>query len=573
MAGRYLMVLRVPGHRCGPDAFEIESAFAEHLRMLRRKLGPLAETLVLAAPELSAAQRAPLTLARVEAREGIVFRGLCPAGLGRLAYLRRLPSVLAALRAEVERADVVHAGLSDPFRPLEFPALVMARRRGKKTISVTDIDNRNSARMRYRTGQWSLRQYLTSRMVYDGAEHLQQLYAVRRFSLVLLKGRALAADYGRGRPHVKDFLDSAFEADQLIPPARLEAKLADAADPARPLRAIYFGRLVPYKGVDHMLRAVRAALDLGARVELQIVGDGEARAALEALAAELRLGSRCPSLAPCPSARRSSSGSTTRTSCSRRRSPRTRRATRSMPAPRARPWSPTTPTTTASWPRRARRSSSCPGATTRRWDGACSSSTATERASPRSCARRAPSRCRTRRRPGSTGAWSGRRRCSNERRRLALTALDPYRPRSTRASCSSSSGRNIGIWHRALPGWTDLGLGLAGQQGVPSLAGSGLPAGGSPITLTLSKALSSSLAHLVMGLSLLDAPFKGGILVPHPDQLVLALPTGAAGSMALTGTLPVGMPAGVDLYFQMWVEDGTAVHGLSASNGLRGETQ
>jgi len=54
---------------------------------------------------------------------------------------------------------------------------------------------------------------------------------------------------------------------------------------------------------------------------------------------------------------------------------------------------------------------------------------------------------------------------------------------------------------------------------------------------------------------------------------VLALPTGAAGSMALTGTLPVGMPAGVDLYFQMWVEDGTAVHGLSASNGLRGETQ
>ena len=289
MAGRYLMVLRVPGHRCGPDAFEIESAFAEHLRMLRRKLGPLAETLVLAAPELSAAQRAPLTLARVEAREGIVFRGLCPAGLGRLAYLRRLRSVLAALREEVERADVVHAGLSDPFRPLEFPALVMARRRGKPTISVTDIDNRHSARMRYRTGQWSLRQYLSSRLVYDGAEHLQQLYAVRRFSLVLLKGAALAADYGRGRSNVKNFLDSAFEAEQIIPPARLEVKVRDAADAERPLRAIYFGRLVPYKGVDHMLRAVRAALDLGARVELQVVGEGEARPALEALAAELRL--------------------------------------------------------------------------------------------------------------------------------------------------------------------------------------------------------------------------------------------------------------------------------------------
>src|SRR5262245_30645294 len=117
MAGRYVMVLRVPAFRCGPDAFEIESAFAQHLRTLRQKLGALAATLAVVSPELSAEQRAPLTLARIEASEGIVFRGLFPEGIGRLAYLRRWPGILRALREEVRQADVVHAGLSSLFQP------------------------------------------------------------------------------------------------------------------------------------------------------------------------------------------------------------------------------------------------------------------------------------------------------------------------------------------------------------------------------------------------------------------------------------------------------------------------
>ncbi|HZL99538.1 MAG TPA: hypothetical protein VFD43_04725, partial [Planctomycetota bacterium] len=248
MPGRYLMVIRVPAFRSGPDSFEIESAFAEHLRSLRAQLGELAATFVLACPELGAEQRAGLALGRVQASEGFEFRPLFPAGIGRLAYLRRLPAILRALRAEVERADIVHAGTSRLFQPFEFPALVMARRRGKRTISVTDIDNRGSARMNYLTGRWSLREYLTTRLLHDSTEHLQQLYAVRACSLVLLKGAALAADYGRNRPNVKNFLDSAFEERHLIPPARLQSKLRRAARRDAPLRAGFFGRLIGIKG-------------------------------------------------------------------------------------------------------------------------------------------------------------------------------------------------------------------------------------------------------------------------------------------------------------------------------------
>jgi glycosyltransferase involved in cell wall biosynthesis len=292
MSGHYLMVLPVPASACGEGAFEIESAFADHLRMLKGKLGGLAETLVVAAPELSAASRAQSAtrLARIEPTEGIHFRPMFPADLGRAGYLRALPRVMAALYAEVKQADIVHASISPLYRPFEFPALMMASALGKKTIIVTDIDHRKSSWMNFETGRWSRREYMVTRLVHDPFVHLQHLIGVRRCSLALLKGQGLAADYGRGRPNVKYFLDSAYSQEHIIPDDRLQKKLAALAVPGSPLEVVYFGRLVEYKGIDAMLRAVRRAVTNGARVHFQIIGAGPAEAALRALAAELDLG-------------------------------------------------------------------------------------------------------------------------------------------------------------------------------------------------------------------------------------------------------------------------------------------
>ncbi len=188
---------------------------------------------------------------------------------------------------------MVHAGNSDLFRPFEFPALLMGRALGKKTISVTDIDGRTSARMNYRTGQWSLKEYVVTRLFHDSYQHLQQLIGVRAFSLVMLKGGKLAADYGGGRPHVKNFLDSAFSEGHIIAEERLETKLRALADPAQAFELAYFGRLVPYKGVDHMLRAVEHAVRLGATgIRFHIIGDGPERERLKQLTGELGLGDR-----------------------------------------------------------------------------------------------------------------------------------------------------------------------------------------------------------------------------------------------------------------------------------------
>lgn len=286
------MVTPVPALRTGPTTFVTESAFVSHLRLLRSKLGDLARDLVLAGPALDPSDLAGAALATVdEASEGIRFRPLFPQAATGAEFVRQLPEIMRALREEVSAADVVHSSNSQLWRPFEIVALLLASFLGKNTISVTDIDHRQSARMKYLAGHWSLRQYLVTRVLHDPFQHLQQLLGVRRFSLVLLKGAQLVADYGAARPNVKNFLDSAFSSEHLISRHALASKVAEVLDPRAPLRVVYFGRLVAYKGVDAMLRAVARAVKSGAALRFDIIGGGPEEHALRAMSTDLGLDS------------------------------------------------------------------------------------------------------------------------------------------------------------------------------------------------------------------------------------------------------------------------------------------
>jgi glycosyltransferase involved in cell wall biosynthesis len=290
MKGRYLMVTPMPALRTGPGTFAAESAFIGHVRLLRAKLGDLAQELVIAGPELDPAHAGSSALAGVdEALDGIRFSSLFPIDAGPLGFLQRLPAIVRALRDEVRAADVVHAGNSQLYFPYEFITLLLASFLGKNTISVTDIDQRRSARMKYRAGHWTLSEYLITRALHDPFQHLQQLLGVRRFSLVLLKGAQLVRDYGAARPNVKNFLDSAFSSEHVISRQALATKLQELAAPSTPLRAVYFGRLVAYKGVDAMLQAVARAVDDGARLRFDIIGSGPEEASLRAMSRALGL--------------------------------------------------------------------------------------------------------------------------------------------------------------------------------------------------------------------------------------------------------------------------------------------
>jgi hypothetical protein len=117
-------------------------------------------------------------------------------------------------------------------------------------------------------------------------------------------------------------------------------------------------------------------------------------------------------------------------------------------------------------------------------------------------------------------------------------------------------------------GWKPLGEGIPGATGVPALSGDGTLLGGDAASLSLSSAAPLADAWMVLGLSELSAPFKGGVLVPQPDVLE-AHSTNGVGDLDLATTWPAGVPAGSQAWVQFWIEDPAAPKGYAASNGLR----
>lgn len=137
---------------------------------------------------------------------------------------------------------------------------------------------------------------------------------------------------------------------------------------------------------------------------------------------------------------------------------------------------------------------------------------------------------------------------------------------------------SLGVRAQALPGdpWIDLGSDLAGTHGSPLLEGEGLLVPGSKATVTLSNVLAQSTSFAVVGLSQWNVPFKGGNLVPSPDEIFFVNTGGTSGvpsTVTLSGTLPTSFPDDTDLYVQFWILDPAGPFGFAASNALQGTSQ
>jgi glycosyltransferase involved in cell wall biosynthesis len=287
---RYLVVVPVPFWPLPEGKAAIESAFAEHLVQLLASLRPCVEAIEVVAPVMDAASydRSRNTLRVFDpSADHITCVAAYPANAGTLGHLLGLPGLAVRLWRAVGRAAFVHAGPSHLWRPFENLALLIGWLRRRTTVYITDIDHRESARMNLATGAWSRGAFWRSRLVYQPWLSLQHHLARLCCSVLFLKGQGLVRDYGRGQPHVHYLLDCAHGADLVIDAAQLEARCARMLQPGAPLRACYFGRLVPYKGIDRMLAAVAEARARGAEVSFDVFGNGEAEAPLRRLAADL----------------------------------------------------------------------------------------------------------------------------------------------------------------------------------------------------------------------------------------------------------------------------------------------
>jgi hypothetical protein len=121
--------------------------------------------------------------------------------------------------------------------------------------------------------------------------------------------------------------------------------------------------------------------------------------------------------------------------------------------------------------------------------------------------------------------------------------------------------------------WLVMGSGLAGTNGVPSLQAQGALVGLQPGSLDLSGAAASAPAYLILGLSAINAPFKGGVLVPSPDVVTPPVNTDGTGALSIPFIWPHSVPSGTQLWTQFWVQDVAGIVGFAASNGLLGTAQ
>lgn len=288
---RYLLILPVPFFPVNGGRAAVESAFALHLEQLLASLAPAVTAIEVLAPAMGAAEHERLkgSLRTLDAAtDRISFTAAFPLGRGRLGHLLGMPRLAWRIWCAVGRARWVHAGPSQLFFPFENVGLLVGWLRWRDTVYVVDIDHRESARMNLATGTWSRGVYLRRRYLHDAWFALQHHVARMLCSTLFLKGKALVADFGRGRPHVHQILDCAHSGDMVLG-APAQAKKLEALAAGRGLRACYFGRLVAYKGVDRMLRAVHAARAAGTDVTFDVYGGGDALDALRTLAAQLGL--------------------------------------------------------------------------------------------------------------------------------------------------------------------------------------------------------------------------------------------------------------------------------------------
>lgn len=113
-----------------------------------------------------------------------------------------------------------------------------------------------------------------------------------------------------------------------------------------------------------------------------------------------------------------------------------------------------------------------------------------------------------------------------------------------------------------------LGGALAGSNGVPLLSGSGSLVADESTLLQITHGKPGGSAWFIVGLTLLDAPFKGGVLKPSLDVVQPPLALDGSGALALVFPWAPGLPAGTAVHTQAWIPDAAGPAGFSSTQGL-----
>ncbi len=283
----YLLPIQVPIYVDGGSNF-VTTEWHRSLLLLRDSLNGRFGDVAVAAPSLPA-KNASVEQALIEVKadaEGLrLFPSFDLRCRARQFWLKQRGRWQADLLTLADRAEVVHAGVDDVYRPISFEGFRIGVKLKKPTVFVQDTDTVVQQR------QLAVDYDLPTRAkvgVYNLIYERMCRWGVARADLALLKGTALMRRYGGYARNAREFHDTSYSAADVIPADDLTRRLSTLAEP-RPLRLVYCGRLTGRKGVDRSLRILARAIAGGASLRFDIIGDGAQREPLQKLAAELKL--------------------------------------------------------------------------------------------------------------------------------------------------------------------------------------------------------------------------------------------------------------------------------------------
>jgi glycosyltransferase involved in cell wall biosynthesis len=206
-------------------------------------------------------------------------------------YPRRLLNGIVLGRKILEKRN--ESGQNTPLYPIIAPTLIRALREFRPDVVIS-----------VNLGVWTLMSIMAGYrtiIYWEGTAHTERTIRKARLSLrrwMARRAMAFVVNGKQSRDYVMNALgvsgDAIFEGGlgPELPPSDLAVSL-DKPERSGPVRFLFAGRLIPLKGVPHLLYAAKILLDRGyaeSNFQITVLGDGPERASLERLASDLGLG-------------------------------------------------------------------------------------------------------------------------------------------------------------------------------------------------------------------------------------------------------------------------------------------
>jgi len=274
LARTYLMVTSIPCYRDNTGARWLDQAWhhdlMEHLKYL--------PNFTLCAPVLPKGGEPHLV--RVKDQEDVLLRYAdLPHQNSLLQAVAVLPRTLATLWRAIGQSEIVHSGVIGWPYPLGWIANPVAIVRGKGLVVVVESS--------WRRGDESTRPQTWKIRILNAVTELAARWSCKHAKVALFTHstyRNTLRCGSRGNSYVTPavWINEADILDDALAEASWQSKIA------QPVRMLYAGRLVPGKGVDVLLAALRLLDDRGIKAHVDIIGQGDRRQTCEQAAGTFR---------------------------------------------------------------------------------------------------------------------------------------------------------------------------------------------------------------------------------------------------------------------------------------------